>query len=281
MRERVQKLLAREGHGSRREIERWVRAGRLAINGQVANLGALVGPADRIELDGRSLRTHRRVSGPERCIMYHRPAGESLEPDADPPSKLFTDLPKRAGRRWIFLNPMHPSDSGLELLTTDGALASALMRRATTLGGRFAVRVRGEATETQLAQIAAGELDDGTSLGTTTVEAGGGEAANRWYEISVRGPRATAVRRLFTLAGLEVNRIIRVAYGPVVLDSKLSRGRHRELEPAELESLYTAAELKSPAATTAAPKGPASKGPASRGPARRAPVRRKRIARRD
>ncbi len=271
MRERVQKLLAREGHGSRREIERWVRAGRLAINGQVAELGALVGPADKIELDGRPLRTHRPVSGPDRCIMYHRPAGESLEPDADPPAKIFTDLPKRSGRRWIFLNPMHPSDSGLELLTTDGALASALMRRATTLGGRFAVRVRGEATENQLAQIAAGELDDGTSLGATTVEPGGGEAANRWYEISVRGPRATAVRRLFTLAGLDVNRLIRVAYGPVALDSKLSRGQHRELEAAELAALYAAADLKSPGAAP----------PVQGGPARRSAVRRKRIARRD
>jgi 23S rRNA pseudouridine2605 synthase len=256
MRERVQKLLAREGYGSRREIERWVRAGRLAINGEIAGLGALVGPADRVELDGRPLRTHRPEAGPARSIMYHRATGESLEPDADPPARLFAELPKRAGRRWIFLSPMHPSDSGLELLTTDGALASALMRRASTLGGRFAVRVRGEATAEQLAQISAGRLDDGTELGAVTVEAGGGEAANRWYEIAIRSPRATAARRLFTLAGLEVNRLIRVAYGPISLDPALSRGRHRELAPAELEGLYASAGLQAPASAAAEARKP-------------------------
>jgi 23S rRNA pseudouridine2605 synthase len=251
MRERVQKLLAREGYGSRREVERWVRAGRLLINGTVAELGALVGPADKVELDGRPLRMHRPAEGPGRCVMYHRAAGESLDPDADPPAKIFSELPKRAGRRWIFLNPMHASDSGLELLTTDGALASALMRRASTLGGKFAVRVRGEATPTQLAQIAIGALDDGTSVGPAKVEAGGGESANRWYEVEARSPRATAVRRLFTLAGLDVNRLMRVAYGPVALDSALSRGRHRELSAAELALLYGSAGMERPVAETA------------------------------
>ena len=257
MRERVQKLLAREGYGSRREVERWVRAGRLLVNGVVAELGALVGPADKLELDGRLLRTHRPVEGPARCVMYHRAVGESLEPGADPPAKIFGELPKRAGRRWISLNPMHASDSGLELLTTDGALASALMRRASTFGGKFALRVRGEATLTQLTQIALGALDDGTSVGPVKVEAGGGESANRWYEVEARSPRATAVRRLFTLAGLEVNRLMRVAYGPIALDSSLSRGRHRELNAAEQALLYGAADLPPPGAEAA----PASRKP--------------------
>jgi len=271
MRERVQKLLAREGYGSRREVERWVRAGRLLINGVVAELGALVGPADKLELDGRPLRTHRPVEGPARCVMYHRAAGESLEADAEPPAKIFSELPKRAGRRWIFLNPMHPSDSGLELLTTDGALASALMRRASTLGGKFALRVRGEATATQLAQIAVGALDDGTNVGPAKVEAGGGESANRWYEVEARSPRATAVRRLFTLAGLEVNRLMRVAYGPIALDSALTRGRHRELTAAERALLYGLAELAVPEAD-AVPRLASGK-PSSRKP----PSRRKRV----
>jgi 23S rRNA pseudouridine2605 synthase len=271
MRERVQKLLAREGYGSRREVERWIRAGRLAINGETALLGTLVGPADRVELDGRALRTHRPVTGPDRCIMYHRPAGESLAPDADSPSQLFTALPKRAGRRWIFLSPMQPSDSGLELVTTDGALASALMRRASSLGARFAVRVHGEATPEQLTQIAAGRLDDGTELGGITVEAGGGEAANRWYEIALRSPRATAVRRLFTLAGLEVSRLIRVGYGPIAMDSGLARGRHRELEGSELDSLYAAADLKPVRTTTSAVRARAF----------RPSIRKRRVTRRD
>jgi 23S rRNA pseudouridine2605 synthase len=194
--------------------------------------------------------------------MYHRATGESLEPDADPPAKIFSELPKRAGRRWIFLNPMHPSDSGLELMTTDGALASALMRRASTLGGKFALRVRGEATLTQLAQIAVGALDDGTNVGPAKVEAGGGESANRWYEVEARSPRATAVRRLFTLAGLDVNRLMRVAYGPIALDSALSRGRHRELTAAELALLYASADIPLPGAK--APARPASRRPANR-----------------
>jgi len=271
MRERVQKMLAREGYGSRREIERWIRAGRLAINGETAVLGALVGSADRVELDGRPLRTHRPVTGPDRCIMYNRPPGENLEPDAEPPSQLFAALPKRAGRRWIFLSPMHPSDSGLELLTTDGALASALMRRASTLGARFAVRVRGGASLEQLAQISAGRLDDGSELGSVTVEAGGGEAANRWYEVFLPTPRATAARRLFTLAGLEVSRLIRVAYGPIALDSDLTRGRHRELNAGELKTLYAAADIE--------PPQPAASGQGKS--AQRPAPRRKRALRRD
>jgi 23S rRNA pseudouridine2605 synthase len=254
MRERVQKLLAREGHGSRREIERWIRAGRLIINGETAELGALIGPADRVELDGRALRINRPVEGPGRCVIYHRPVGESFDPDADPPPKLFAALSKRAGRRWILVSPMPPSDSGLELVTTDGALASALMRRATTLGARFAVRVRGAATPEQLAGIAAGRLDDGTEVGPVIVAAAGGEAANRWYEVALKSPRSTAVRRLFTLAGLEVSRLMRVAYGPVAMDSGLARGRHRELEASELQTLYGAADLSPPRADRGGPR---------------------------
>jgi 23S rRNA pseudouridine2605 synthase len=143
---------------------------------------------------------------------------------------------------------MHPSDSGLELITTDGALASALMRRASTLGARFAVRVRGEATAEQLQVIGAGHLDDGTELGPVTIAASGGTGANRWYELALRTPRATAVRRLVTLAGMELSRLIRVGYGPLAMDPGLARGRHRELEPSEIEALYAAGGLETPPA---------------------------------
>ncbi len=251
MRERVQKLLASQGYGSRREIERWIRAGRLVINGALAVLGTLVDPADRISLDGRPLHLNRPAAGTEVCIMYHRATGESLDPDADPPARLFASLPKRAGRRWIFVSPMNPPDSGLELLTSDGDLASALMRRASTLGARFAVRVRGEISPEQLAQISAGHLDDGTELGLVTVEAAGGEGTNRWYEIALASPRATSVRRLCSLAGLEVSRSMRILYGPLALDPELPRGRHRELETNEVQSLRVAAGLA--AAPVAAP----------------------------
>jgi 23S rRNA pseudouridine2605 synthase len=247
MRERVQKLLASQGYGSRREIERWIRAGRLVINGSPAVLGTLVDPTDRISLDGRPLHLNRPAAGPEVCIMYHRATGESLDPDADPPARLFASLPKRAGRRWIFVSPMNPPDSGLELLTTDGDLASALMRRASTLGARFAVRVRGEISPEQLAQISAGHLDDGTELGAVSVAAAGGEGSNRWYEIALASPRATSVRRLCSLAGLEVSRSMRILYGPLALDPELPRGRHRELTPSEVASLRAAAGLEAAA----------------------------------
>ena len=256
MRERVQKLLAREGYGSRREIERWIRAGRLAINGQIAALGALVGPDDRVALDGRPLHVHRPESGAVRSVMYHRPAGESLEHDADTPSPLFAVLPKRGGRRWIVVSLMHPSDSGLELLTSDGALASALMRRAGTLGARFAVRVRGEASPEQLQTIGLGRLDDGSELGEVAIEPSGGSGANRWYEITLKSTRATAVRRLLTLAGLEVSRLMRIGYGPLALDPGLARGRHRELEPAERDALYAAAGLEPPSQSQASDSRP-------------------------
>ncbi len=257
MRERVQKLLASQGYGSRREIERWIRAGRLIINGAPAVLGTLVDPTDRISLDGRPLHLNRPAAGPEVCIMYHRATGESLDPEADPPARLFAALPKRAGRRWIFVSPMNPPDSGLELLTTDGDLASALMRRASTLGARFAVRVRGEILPQQQAQISAGHLDDGTELGVVTVEAVGGEGSNRWYEIALASPRATSVRRLCSLAGLEVSRSMRILYGPLALDPELARGRQRELTPGEVAGLRVAAGIEVDAPVAAPVSSPA------------------------
>lgn len=246
MRERIQKVLARAGVGSRREVEEWIRAGRLAINGIPAALGAHLGPRDKVTLDGRPVRM-RAPESATRVIVYHRTPGQALTPgEAGAAGQLFDKLPKRAGRRWVPVSPLPPNDGGLELLTSDGDLAQALMRKLAQLRIEFAVRVRGELTVEQLERLRRGETGEGDALEVVSIEAAGGEGANRWYTLATLGGRARDVHRLFNEAGLELSRLMRVRLGPVTMDRSLARERSRPLDHAETAELYASAGLELP-----------------------------------
>jgi 23S rRNA pseudouridine2605 synthase len=230
--ERLQKVLARAGLASRREAEVWIRAGRLTVNGIPATLGLRVAPGDQLRLDGRLVRA-REDPGGARAFLCHRSPGEALE-------NALARLPRRAARRFIAVSPMPRVDGGLELLTSDGSLARTLQRRVRALSSEFGVRVRGALAAGQLTGILEGTLDSGTRLVVEHCAAAGGEAANRWYTLSVRGASGKQVRQLIERQGALVGRVLRTRLGPLALERSLGRGRARELSAEELQSLLAA-----------------------------------------
>jgi 23S rRNA pseudouridine2605 synthase len=238
--ERLQKLLARGGLASRREVEAWIRAGRLSVNGELATLGTRARAGDQVRLDGRLVRAPAAAGGAH-VFVCHRSPGEEL-------AAASARLPRRAGRRFIAVSPMPRVDGGLELVTSNGALAESLQRRVHVLTSEFGVRVRGELGETQLTGVLGGELDSGAQLAVSSCEAVGGEGANRWYTVSVRGASGKEVRQLFERQGALVSRVLRTRLGPVVLERTLGRGQARELAPEELRELLSpaAAEAEGP-----------------------------------
>lgn len=243
--ERLQKMLSRAGLASRREAEAWIRAGRLTVNGVPATLGARVGAHDQVRLDGRLVRSPV-VLGVARAFVCHRSPGEPLRAPAEPAEAaaagaprpaLLERLPRRSGRRFIAVSPMPLPDGGLELVSSDGELASRLQRAVHALASEFSVRVRGALSEEQLAGVRGGTLDSGEELAVERCEAAGGEAANRWYTLGVRGASGRQVRQLFERQGALVSRVLRTQLGPVRLERTLARGRFRELTQEELRAL--------------------------------------------
>jgi 23S rRNA pseudouridine2605 synthase len=239
--ERLQKVLAQLGLASRREVEAWIRAGRLTVNGAPATLGVRVRPADQVRLDGRVVRRH---AAPQRRVFAcHRSPGATLgRPQEEGPgeSAMASRLPTRAGRRFIAVSPMPRIDGGLELLTSDGALALQLQRAAHRLESEFSVRVRGELTPEQRSGILSGVLDRGTALVVERCESAGGGGANCWYAVSARGGSGKDVRQLFERQAVLVSRVLRTRFGPVTLARTLGRGQFRELTRAQTDALVAA-----------------------------------------
>lgn len=235
--ERLQKALAHLGLGSRREVEAWIRAGRLTVNGAVAALGTRVRDSDRIRLDGRLVRQRPAAAG--QVFLCHRSPGEpleSLEGEVERPA-LLERLPRAGGRRFIPVSPMPLHDGGLELVTSDGEIAERLQRAVRGLTGEFSVRLHGALDETRLAAVQTGALDSGETLEVLECVHGGGEGSNQWYALTARGASGRDVRHLFERAGGLVSRVLRTRLGPVALDRSLSRGQFRRLSAAELAGL--------------------------------------------
>jgi len=248
--ERLQKVLSRAGLASRREAEEWIRAGRITINGESAVLGVRVGPSDQIRLDGRLVRQLRSANA-DHVFLIHRSPGESLQQPAEGVDQPASDdepestpvlgrIPRRAGRRFIPVSPMPRVDGGLELVTSNGDLASKLQRSMRGLTSEFSVRIHGELSPQGLATILEGALDTGEKLQIERCEPAGGEGSNRWYSLVSRGASGKDVRQLFERQGALVSRILRTNLGGLALDRHLSRGRFRELTPAEVDSLLAA-----------------------------------------
>lgn len=244
--ERIQKLLSAAGLGSRREIEQWIRAGRVTVNGKPAQLGDKAAASDRIRVDGRQVRLAAGAE-PGRVIAYHKPEGE-ITTRRDPENRptVFENLPRVRGGRWIAIGRLDVNTSGLLLFTTDGELANRLMHPSAGIMRRYAVRVLGEVEDDVLDRLRRGvRLDDGLAKAATVIPAGG-SGANSWYHLSLLEGRNREVRRMWESQGLTVSRLIRIGYGPIELGRRLPRGKWRELEPGELKLLYESAQLRKP-----------------------------------
>jgi 23S rRNA pseudouridine2605 synthase len=242
--ERLQKVLAGAGIGSRREVEQWIRAGRITINGNVATLGQKVSGREKILVDGRPVPALRKTRPSPRVLVYHKPSGEVCtrsDPEGRP--TVFDRLPPIQGSRWINVGRLDLATSGLLLLTTDGSLANALMHPSREIEREYAVRVQGTVSDATLERIRAGiPLDDGVAR-FDRVEHSGGDASNQWFSVVVSEGRNRLVRRVWEAVDCRVSRLIRVRYGPVQLSRSLRPGHHRLLKDKELEALYAAAGL--------------------------------------
>ncbi|MBN6741613.1 pseudouridine synthase [Acidithiobacillus sp. MC6.1] len=248
MDEKLQKVLARFGLGSRRLMEEWIAAGRVVVNGQPAKLGDRVTAQDKIAVDGAALRIPSWVRPRLRVLRYHKPAGE-LTTRSDPEGRptVFDRLPRLRGSRWITIGRLDFNTEGLLLLTNDGDLANALMHPRAGIEREYAVRVMGAVSPEQQTSLLQGvPLEDGEARFATLQEAGG-EGLNRWYHVTLAEGRNREVRRLFEAVGLTVSRLIRVRYGVVEMPRLLKTGYFDELPDEEREALLASVQWVNPA----------------------------------
>ena len=244
--EKLQKVLANLGYGSRREMERWISDGRISINGKMAELGDRVQSSDQLRVDGNPVN-REQANSVCRVLMYNKPEGElCTRKDEDGRPTVFDRLPRLKGGRWIAVGRLDLNTSGLLLFTNDGELANRLMHPKHEIERQYAVRVFGEVTKEMQKNVLKGvKLDDGvakfTSLRARVSEE---ESLNQWFDVTLSEGRNREVRRLWESQGVQVSRLIRLRYGPLTLQKRLPQGGWLELELDSLNLLRKSVGLQ-------------------------------------
>lgn len=244
MDEKLQKVLARAGFGSRREMEEWIRQGRVKINGNVATIGDRVGKSDALLVDGKKVSPNSAVVEMQRVLLYNKPEGEICsrkDPEARP--SVFDKLPRITHGRWVAIGRLDINTSGLLLFTTDGELANRLMHPSSNIDREYAVRVMGDVSQEIIDNMLKGVMIDEHLCRFTDVQYYAGEGVNRWYHVVLIEGRNREVRKLWESQGIRVSRLKRVRYGPIFIPSKVKRGDFYELPREEMGLLYNAVNL--------------------------------------
>ena len=239
MTERIQKLLSRAGYGSRREIERWVEAGEIKVNGITATTGQAVRETDKIELRGQTLKLSSRINAAPQVLLYHKKVGEICtrnDPEGRP--TVFENLPKLSGGRWIQVGRLDINTDGLLLFTTDGELANRLMHPSYEIEREYAVRVLGDVTEEHLENLQKGVMLEDGEAHFTRIKFEGGEGANKWFHVVLNEGRNREVRRLWESQDLIVSRLRRIRYANVELKRSLRAGQYDLMNIRDMRKLY-------------------------------------------
>ncbi len=243
--ERLQKLLSQAGVGSRRELERWIKEGRISVNDVVAKLGDRALATDKILVDGNAIKIDSKDLAARRIMIYNKPEGEVCtrsDPEGRP--TVFDRLPPLKGQRWIIVGRLDINTSGLLLFTTDGELANKLMHPRNEIDREYAVRVKGEVNDEMLARLKEGVLLEDGMAKFTDIHDSGGTGLNRWFHVVLMEGRNREVRRLWASQEVTVSRLKRVRFGCMFMPSRLKVGLFEELEQKDSDNLCAMVGLK-------------------------------------
>jgi 23S rRNA pseudouridine2605 synthase len=243
--EKLQKVLARAGIGSRREMERVIVQGRVIVNGLRATLGDRVDFSDRIEVDKKRIQLTPNEEKNVKVLLYNKPEGEICtrsDPEGRP--TVFDHLPQLSGERWIAVGRLDFNTSGLLLFTTDGELANSLMHPSSQIDREYLVRIQGKVDDDMKARLIEGiALEDGTARFTDIVD-GAGSGQNHWFYCVVMEGRNREVRRLWESQGVKVSRLKRVRFGNIFSPSHVRVGQWTDLNVKEIKELCTTAKVE-------------------------------------
>lgn len=244
MSEKLHKVLAQAGLGSRRELERWIEAGRVTVNGKTATLGDRVEFRDEVKVDGRPVKIPDRRER-IRVIVYNKPEGEvSTREDPEGRPTVFAHLPRLQNGRWVMVGRLDINTAGLLLFTNSGELANRLMHPSSQVEREYIVRVHGAVDEDMIKRLTEGvALEDGPAR-FLKVKVGQRGNTNRWFSVVIAEGRNREVRRLWESQGVDVSRLKRVRYASVEIPSFVRSGEWLELEPAEVKKLCKLVNLR-------------------------------------
>ena len=242
--QRIQKYLANQGAGPRRQIDALLQEGRISVNRKVAKPGDQIDGREKIAIDGKLLRLQRHVARPK-ILMYHKPVGEvCTRSDPEGRDTVYRNLPGLNQGRWVGIGRLDINTSGLLLFTNDGALANRLMHPSFEVEREYAVRVHGAVSPDMLQQLRDGvELDDGPAHFDEILDSGG-SGSNHWYHVVLTEGRNREVRRLWEAVGVEVSRLVRVRYDHFKLPKWLKPGKWRFLDEDVVTRVYQRLDLK-------------------------------------